>query len=180
MRKNFLTGAGLAAVMLIASSIGCGSGDMVGAAVDAANKNNVARVANVYGMFQVRNAKNGYMGPKDEAELKEFMRDPANSETIEKMGIEDVDAVFISERDDEPIKIRWGVQGSSRGCYEAVAFETTGTDSGRLVGSCNGTQEEIDDETTYNEMFDGNYKPETDRTEGGGIPKFDRNGNPIN
>ena len=159
-------------------SIGCGSGDLRGDAVNKANPNNVARIANAYGMFQMKTK--GNPGPKDEAELKKFMQDPLNADQISGMGIEDFDAVFVSERDDEPIKVRWGVQGSSRGCYEPVAFESVGVDGARLVGFCNGTQEEVSDEATYDDMFNGKYKPDVDRTAGGGAPKLDAKGNPVN
>lgn len=178
-KKQQLTGGLLAIAIMCVCALGCGTGDPVGDAMKSANTNNISRVANVYGMFQMRNAENGYMGPKDEAEFKAFMQDPKNSETMANMGIEDIDGVFISDRDEEPIKIRWGVKGSSRGCYEPVAFESVGVDGARLVGFCIGTQEEVEDDTTYDDMFAGKYKPDTDRTKGGGIPKFDANGNEI-
>ncbi len=164
------------AALMTCAMVGCGSGDMVGDAVNNANKTNIARIANVYGMFQMKTP--GNPGPKDEAELKKFMQD--NQEVVNAMGIEDFDAVFTSERDNAPIKVRWGVQGSSRGCYEPVAFETTGVDGVRMVGFCNGTQEEVEDDTTYENMFAGKYKPADTRGDESAIPKFDSNGKQIN
>ena len=72
MKRNQLTLLGLAiAALTTCSMIGCGSGDVVGNAVRQANKTNVARVANVYAMYQVRN---GYKGPKDQEQLVAFMK----------------------------------------------------------------------------------------------------------
>lgn len=177
MQKNQLTGLALAfAVFVGMCTTGCGTGDAVGDAVKAANTNNVSRIANIYGMYQMRT--DGYKGPKNEDEFKAFMRDPANAEQVAKMGVDDVDALFTSERDGEPIKVRWNVKGSSRGCYEPVAFETTGADGARLVGFCNGTQEEVSDDATYDDMFKGKYKPPS-RDGDGALPKFDANGNEI-
>jgi len=178
MKRNQLTLLGLAvAGLMTCAMIGCGAGDVVGNAVNDANKTNVARVANAYAMFQMRHAGEGYRGPKDEAELKAFMQE--NAETMTGMGIDDYDAVFVSERDDEAIKVRWGIKGSSRGCYDAIAFETTGSGGSRLVGFASGLQEEIEDESHYNNLFEGKHKPDLDRTKGE-TPKYDSSGNRIN
>ena len=112
-------------------------------------------------------------------ELRAFLETPEVSANLEMMGIDDLDDLFISERDDEAITIRWKVKGSARGCYEPVAFETTGVDGARLVGFANGTFEEVDDDKTYNDMLKGKYKPGNSRNEAA-IPQFDNNGNQKN
>jgi hypothetical protein len=155
---------------------GCGSGDPVASSVAKLNKNNTSRAANCYALYQDRN---GYKGPKSMEQLKTFLQSPTVTKNLEMMGIDDIDAVFISERDDEELTMRWNVKGSSRGCYEPVAFETTGVDGSRLVGFANGTFEEVDDEQTYNDMLKGKHKPGNSRQEAV-IPEFDNQGNQKN
>ena len=156
---------------------GCGSGDPVSDTVGKLNTNNVIRVASCYAMFQ---QKNNYKGPKNMKEFKAFLNKPENSSSLDMMGIDasEIDSVFISERDEEEIVVRWKVPGSQRGCYEPVAFEKTGSDGSRRVGFANGVFEDVDDEKTYNDMLTGKYKPGSYRQDAS-IPKFDKNGNKI-
>ena len=156
--------------------VGCGTGDEVADFVAKANKNNVSKIASSYVLFQMNN---GFNGPKDAEELKEFLRDPKFAPNLEMMGIDsaDMDAMFVSERDNEPIKVRWEVKGSSLGCTEPIAFEATGVKGTRLVAFATGVLEEVDDDQTYNDMFEGKYTPGQSRSD---TPKFDGAGNPIN
>ena len=157
---------------------GCGSGDPVSDVVGKLNSNNVIRVASCYAMFQ---QQNNYKGPKNIKELKACMNKPDNASKLEMMGIDasDIDSIFISERDDEEILIRWKVKGTPRGCYEPVAFEQTGSDGSRRVGFANGTFEEVEEEKTYQDMLTGKFKPGDARQESA-VPKFDKNGNKLN
>jgi len=177
MRKKLsLQGLCVAALLSSVLAMGCGSGDSISSQVAAANKNNVSRVANCYSLYQDRN---GYKGPKNLEELKTFLQSPTVTTNLDLMGIDNVDDIFISERDDEEIVIRYNVRGSNRGCYEPVSFEKSGVDGVRLVGFANGTYEEVDDDQTYQDMLNGKYKPGNARQEAV-VPKMDKNGNQIN
>ena len=136
------------------------------------------RLASSYAMYQ---QKNGFKGPKNIEEFKTFLKDPKNESLLVTIGFDpaDIDATFTSERDDEEIVIRWGVPGSSRGCYEPVTFEATGVNGVKLVGFANGVFEEVDDEQTIKDMMSGKHKPGDARQESS-VPKFDKNGNQLN
>ena len=145
----------LCCVALVA--VGCGEGDFAKDAVADANKNNVQRVANCYMFFQM--SSKGYRGPANLEEFKTFLANPDNAQNLELMGADpsNIDAMFISERDNEPIKVRFSVVGSARGCNEPVAFETTGVDGVRLVGFTTSKVKEVSDAAEYDQMFSGKY-----------------------
>lgn len=157
---------------------GCGSGDKVESVVRDANSNNVIRIASCYSFFQ---HKNNYKGPRNMKEFKAFLKKPESAPNLEMMGVDvdDIDSLFISERDGEEIVVRWNVRGSQRGCYEPVAFEKTGDGGSRRVGFANGVFEDVDDERTYQDMLTGKFK-RGDARQDSEIPKFDKNGNQIN
>lgn len=166
--------AGLLCTILL---VGCGSGDPVGDAVAKVNKHNVSKVASCYALFIM---KNGLKGPKDKKELIKMIQDPSVAGSMEMIGVDpsDAESIFISERDNEEIKIRWGVQGSSQGTNEPVAFESVGVDGVRLVCFATGVLEEVSDDQTYDQMFAGKYTPSTGRD--AVPPKYDDSGRKIN
>jgi hypothetical protein len=137
--------------------VGCGEGDFVANAVNEANKSNIQRVANCYQMFQMNTP--GYKGPKDLDEFKAFLSDPSRKKNLEMMGVDaaNIGALFVSDRDNEEIKIRFGVPGSSRGSNDPVAFETTGVEGVRLVGFTSSHVKEVSDQAEYDSMFEGKY-----------------------
>lgn len=162
----------LAAAVSLVGIVGCGSGDPTAGMVGSANKHNVSKVASCYSMYQMGN---NFKGPENAEELKAFAKE--NEQALEMMGIKDLDAIFTSERDNEAIEVRWGVQGSAMGCNEPVSFEKTGKGGVRLVGFANGSLEEVEDDETYDMMLSGKYKPAAGRG-GSEIPDLDKNGNP--
>jgi hypothetical protein len=141
----------------VAILVGCGEGDFTKSSVAEANQNNVQRVANCYAFFQM--TSKGYKGPKDMEEFKEFLADPKRSSNMEMMGIDqaNLDNLFISERDNEPIKVRFSVTGSARGSNDPVAFETTGVDGVRLVGFTSSKVIEVSDQQQYDDMLSGKW-----------------------
>ncbi len=165
-----------AGLLCTALLIGCGTGDVITDQVAKANKHNVSKVASCYNLYLMRN---GFKGPKDKAELVKLIQDPLVAKNMEMIGVDpaDPEAIFISDRDGEEIKVRWGVKGSSLGTNEPVAFESTGKGGVRLVCLATGVLEEIEDDQTYNDMLAGKYKPPQTRGE---TPKFDGQGNPTN
>lgn len=78
--------------------------------------------------------------PKDEQEFKEFIK---NSDvSLENMGVNSVDEIFVSERDGQPLGVAYGspLKGS-----DVVVWEKTGVDGKRLVGHSIGMVEEVDE-----------------------------------
>jgi hypothetical protein len=144
--------AGLSLLSLICLA-GCG-GATPDSATSKSNKTNIQRLGNMYQMFQF---KHKFRGPEDEAEFKEFLKGVAPS-ILEPRGIDpnDIDSLFICERDNEPFQIRYGVPTGARGSTEAVIFENTGNGGPRMVGFLNMVQREVEAEE-YNQLL--NAKP---------------------
>jgi hypothetical protein len=63
------------------------------------------------------------------------------------------EAVFVSERDGKPFKVRYGV-GGGRGSVDAVAFEQDGQGGAKRVGFTGGKVEEAD-AATYAALWAG-------------------------
>ena len=121
---------------------GCSNGNNPESALASANGTNLQRLANLYSAYQ---SEHDWRGPQDEAEFKAFLHsyNPAN---LQRIGIDpnNIDALFISERDGQPFKIRYGVAGNVMGSPEPVIFEATGAGGKRLVGFLNMEQREVD------------------------------------
>lgn len=130
------------ASLLVTLAIGCSSGNKAASALADANSSNVQRLANLYFTFQ---SEHEWRGPQDETEFKTFLRS-VNPAKLERIGIDpnNIDALFISERDGQPFAIRYGVPGSVMGSAEPVIFEATGDGGKRQVGFLNMTQREVD------------------------------------
>lgn len=94
------------------------------------NNTNIKKVRGAYGMYMILH---GLSGPEDEQTFKEFLKTDAGAGVkLGRMGIsqDKVDEMFISERDGEPFKIRYGLVG--RGDYPIV-FESKGVEGNRFV-----------------------------------------------
>jgi hypothetical protein len=130
--------------------VGCSGSTDPSAAVAAANSTNIQRLTNLYQAYQ---SENGWVGPADDELLKEFIRGlPPN--TLTRIGIEpgNIDPIFVSERDDQPFKLRYKVVGSMMGSTEPVVFESEGVDGKKMVGFLNMTQREVD-AAEYDSLF---------------------------
>jgi hypothetical protein len=128
-------------IVVVCCALGCGDDGGAGALAEA-NSTNIQRLTNLYFTFQ---SNNDFRGPKDEAEFKAFLTG-YNPEKLKRIGIDPatIDALFVSDRDSQPFKIRYGVRGNAMGSTEAVVFESTGVDGKRQVGFLNFTQREVD------------------------------------
>ncbi len=135
--------------------LGCGSRDPADLLAQA-NDSNVQRVANLYEAYQSRH---DWRGPKDENEFKSFL-EGWNSKKLSNIGVDPtaIDDVFISERDGQPFKIRYGVPGHIMGSEAAVVFESTGVDGQRMVGFLNMTSHEVD-AAEYDRLWSGTADP---------------------
>lgn len=138
---------------LLMGLTGC-SGDPVAQEVAGMNKTNIQRLANVYAAHQTFR---GGQGPKDEAEFKSFIKEAKELDDGKQkmMGIDknNLDQLFVSERDGKPFKIRYKV-GGGRGSVDAVVFEAEGKEGKKQVAYTGGKVEEVDD-ASYQQMLAG-------------------------
>lgn len=143
LRNTFVFG------LMLAFCGGCGSADPAATLADA-NRENIQRLTNMYLEYQKRNE---WRGPKNEEVFKEFLVsfDPAR---LERLGIDPkgIDQLFVSDRDGEPFKIRYGVRGSYRGSDEPVLFESVGVGGKRKIAFLNMEQREADADE-YDELL---------------------------
>jgi hypothetical protein len=147
---------------------GCGSGESPDAAMARANKTNLQRLANLYSMYH---AEHFFEGPENETAFREFIAG-ANAEKLANMGVDpsDLDQLFTSDRDGMPFKIRYGVQGSTRGSNEAVIFEQVGSGGKRRVGFTSMNVKEVNEEE-YDQLWKGEKSAESNS---GSRNKFER------
>lgn len=134
------------------------------------NKTNLQRLGNLYCEYQLQN---GWEGPDDEESFREFIGG-LPSEALELVGIEvaNIDGLFVSERDEQPFRIRYEVKGSPYSS-QAVVFEEAGVDGVRSVAYTSGQIVEVSSDGEYDRLFTS--KPVSDRGEnansGRGIPE---------
>lgn len=141
---------------LLAVFVGCGGGVDNDEALARVNSTNAQRLANLYFTYHT---KNEWRGPVDEATFKSFIRS-YNPQKLARIGVDpnSIDALFISERDSQPFKIRYSVKGSAMGSSEPVIFESLGVDGSRQVAFLNMTQREVD-EAEYESLWTGKAQP---------------------
>ena len=141
---------------LLAALAGCGGEDSGIDAVKKGNQTNIQRLANLYFSYQSRN---DWAGPPNEAALKKFVAE-FEPDKLALIGVDPnaVDALFVSERDNQPFKIRYGIRGSMMGSSDPVIFESTGVDGKKQVGFLNMTQKDVD-QVEYDQLWAGKGAP---------------------
>ena len=124
-------------------------------AVAKANATNIQRLTNLYLAYQTDKA---WVGPPDEAKFKEFLH-AFNPDKLKRIGIDpaSIDALFVSDRDGQPFKVRYGVKGNVMGSFEPVVFESVGVDGKRQVGCLDMSTREVDD-AEYEGLWSGKTK----------------------
>ena len=120
--------------------------------IAAANDSNILRLSNLYQAYRLHK---GNQGPKDEADIKNFLQQDLTPTRLERMGVDpnNIDGLFISDRDGQPFVVRYGV-GGGLGATDAVVFEQQGRDGKRQVGFTNGSVEEVDS-ARYDQLLKG-------------------------
>ncbi len=141
--------------LLILTISACDRGPSVNALVAQATDSNVKRVAKMYTIFM---RKNDWRGPQDKDELKNFIRQQ-NSDQMRAMGIdpEELDSLFLSERDQQPLKIRWQMEGSPTAPPFAIVFEPTPEpeqELGYQVGFTGSPARQVD-QAEYDRLWSG-------------------------
>jgi hypothetical protein len=121
--------------------IGCSSTDP-DSAIASVNTTNTQRLANLYFTYQ---SQHDWRGPANEAEFKSFLKG-YDQHKLSRIGVDPnaLDKLFVSERDGQPFKIRYGVLGSAMGSSAPVIFEAAGDGNKRLVGFLDMQQREVD------------------------------------
>jgi hypothetical protein len=133
-------------------ALGCGGGDDPNAAIAKVNSTNLQRLSNLYSSFQM---DHDWRGPADEEEFKAFLKG-YNPRKLTRIGIDpaSIDALFVSQRDGQLFKVRYGVRGSAMGSSEPVVFESEGVDGARQVGFLDMVQRDVA-EPEYTQLWEG-------------------------
>lgn len=145
---------------LIASTLPLlGCSDRVADGVAAMNRTKLQQLYNCYKLYS---NNHGYQGPIDKEKLTEFLLQDRYKKNLMRMQIdrENLDDLFINDRDGKPFKIRWGVNGFGD---KAVIFEEEGVDGKRFVALQEAR--EVDDRE-YEALWSGKQKVETIVPEG--------------
>ena len=122
--KLTVLSVGLAMLFLAA-----GCGDKIPTLADV-NDSNIKRVHSIYKIYQ---KANNYAGPENQDEMTKFVNEDATAKVlVERMNLDvsDLSGIFVSERDGQPFKIKWGVQGIQD---HPIIFEAEGFEGKRLV-----------------------------------------------
>jgi hypothetical protein len=123
----------VAAVLGLMVSGGCGSQhEEATSIISRINDSNGKRLANLYAIHQLRN---NFTGPTDKAAFVKFIQQGMLPSELEGTGVDqnDVEKLFVSERDKSPFFIRYGVVAPSGGpSNQAVIFEEQGR-GGRIA-----------------------------------------------
>ncbi|WP_148618860.1 hypothetical protein [Mariniblastus fucicola] len=120
------------------------------------NKLNISKLANSYVMFA---SVNGNVGPKDAEELKNFIK--SDDRVPPRLGLssselDNLDAIFISDADDEPFKIRFGLKIRVDEDRSPLIFDAVGVGGMRRVALADNQILEVTDSKKYDRMWEGN------------------------
>lgn len=124
-----------AAIVLLAVTglslfLGC-SRDKADEMFASVNASNIQRVANLYCVYQ---AQNNFVGPENEEQFKNFISQmhPSRHKSY-GINVDRLDELFISERDNQPLKIRWKLVAKPRQGPIPIAFESEGRNGKFMV-----------------------------------------------
>jgi hypothetical protein len=129
-----------------------GCADRVTAEVASKNNSNIKRLVNLYAGYQLTH---GWQGPHDKEALKDFVkRGGLPAKNFQMMGIDPdkLEFLFVSERDGEQFKVKYGVAGGI-GSVTPIVFEKIGVGGLREVGFTTPLVEQVSDDR-YNELWE--------------------------
>jgi len=117
---------------------GCESRD----ASSATESSNLKPLAVMYGRFI---STNSGRGPKDEQELKQFIRGRPQEE-LSNLGVTDVESLFVSSRDKKPYKLKFDPKPAAPGQFSNIfAWEQDGIEGKRYIAGTLGEIQEVDE-----------------------------------
>lgn len=149
MNSNFFAIANCLLVLVVASS---GCGDSGPPSLADYNNTNIRKLRGAYGMFLIAH---DLRGPKSEEEFKEYLTtNPSAIAKMERTGVpqEKIPDIFISERDGQPFKVRYGLNGLED---HPIVFESVGVDGKRFVAFTTPREVENDE---YEQLLAGKVK----------------------
>ncbi len=155
----------LLVLLLVFSSsmFGCGSTDSGMALMQKANKSNIQRLANLYRLYQ---ATNDWRGPESVEDMKEFIKGlSANRLSMYGVDADDIESLFVSERDGEESKFRFRVKDAPM-FQSPVVFEQIGKGVYRLVGFTSLPPKEVSDDSEYDDLLAGKFVSEKPPVQG--------------
>ena len=141
---------GLIACFVLGNS---GCGDNLPTLADL-NDSNIRRVHSVYKMYMNNNAMRG---PKDKETLISYVKNDNTARVlVGRMEInpDEIESIFVSERDGQEFKIRWGLIGIAD---HAIVFESEGVEGKRLVAFSKPRELDAEEYTGY---LEGTIQPE--------------------
>lgn len=130
---------------------GCGDGEPTLADL---NDNNIRRLHTAYKIYM---KGNNFTGPSNEEDFKDFLTSNNKARVLlKRMDItsDNLSDIFVSERDGEPFKIRWGLNGVAD---HAIVFESVGVEGKRLVAF---TKPRELDNAQYEGYWSGDIAPD--------------------
>lgn len=138
------------ACFLVVLATGCGGSYQAEEAIKDLNATNAQRLANMYTQHQ---RVNRGKGPADEKQFRKYVAS-LSSDTLSRYGVGEgeVESLFTSDRDEQPLDIRYGVKGHDRSDPEPVVFEVEGVNGKRMVGFTNYTSQEVESDSEYKEL----------------------------
>ncbi|MEQ8208823.1 MAG: hypothetical protein RH917_03245 [Lacipirellulaceae bacterium] len=131
-----------------------GCGDPIVDGVAAMNKTKLQQLYNCYKLYS---NNHGYQGPVDKETLTTFLLQDQFKTNLKRMQIdrENLDALFLNDRDGKPFKVRWAVNGFGD---KAVIFEEEGVNGMRWVALQEAREV---DAKEYEALWTGKQKVET-------------------
>lgn len=144
-------------LLLLAAATGCvDQNALLLQQVRDLNETNVMKVRTCFEMFASRHDRRY---PESQEELAAFLKSGKVDANLERLGVDPaaVDELFKSERDGEPLKVRYGIPFSPNK-PQPIAFEATGVDGVRLVSA--DVLLEVDSDQLYRDLWNGKYNSE--------------------
>lgn len=122
--------------LIVIVCVGCGPSN------DAAREQATSHLR-VLGHYYTRATSDLGRRPANEQELKDFIT-RTGADALQRLEIESVDALFVSERDSQPFVVLYGPapQGATS---DVVAYEQTGVEGRRQAVSSLGSIQEVDE-----------------------------------
>jgi hypothetical protein len=124
-----------------------------------ANDSNIKRITSLYTVFQ---GLHQWHGPADESEFIAFVNSQS-ADRLKRLGIDpdNVDAAFVSERDGQRFKIRWGIECRPRENPKPLVFEALGVEGVYWVSFPGYLVKEVD-KAEYDRLWSGEADEDVD------------------
>lgn len=138
-------------VCVFSLSSGCGRSFDAESAIKQVNATNAQKLVSLYQHHQRRHRGRG---PKDEAAFRKFISE-TSTYLLDRIDVDpnSLDSLFVSERDAQPLTVRYGMKGSDRGPAIPTVFETEGLDGVRIVACTNMVTKEVTEDSEYQQLL---------------------------